>query len=161
MPNKSTLNKKSSNIFGQFKFSPKKYLSLKYDFSLNNDLNYLEYNAISAGINFSNFGTTFDFLEERGIIGNANTISNSTRFNFGDNKLTFKTRRDRISNLTEYYKILYEYKNDCLIAGLEYRKNYYNDADLIPLEELFFTITIIPLTTFSPDKMLLNKDRID
>ena len=161
MPNKSTLNKKSSNIFGQFKFSPKKYLSLKYDFSLNNDLNYLEYNAISAGINFSNFGTTFDFLEERGIIGNANTVSNSTRFNFGDNKLTFKTRRDRISNLTEYYKILYEYKNDCLIAGLEYRKNYYNDADLIPLEELFFTITIIPLTTFSPDKMLLNKNRID
>ena len=38
---------------------------------------------------------------------------------------------------------------------MRYKKNYYNDADIKPVEELFFTITIIPLTTFSPDKMVL------
>jgi LPS-assembly protein len=41
------------------------------------------------------------------------------------------------------------------------RKRYYNDVDIIPNEELFFSITIVPLGTFSPDKMVLNKNRID
>ena len=39
-------------------------------------------------------------------------------------------------------------KNDCLIAGIKYKKNYYNDADIKPVEELFFSITIVPLGTF-------------
>ena len=89
-------------------------------------------------------------------------IENITKYRFDEeNFLSFKTRKNRNINLTEYYNLLYEYKNDCLIASIKYEKNYYNDADIKPLEELFFTITIIPLTTFSPDKMILNKDRID
>jgi LPS-assembly protein len=51
--------------------------------------------------------------------------------------------------------LVYEYKNDCLVAGIKYKKNYYNDADIKPVEELFFSITIVPLGTFSPDKMAL------
>ena len=65
------------------------------------------------------------------------------------------TRKNRNLNLTEYYDLVYEYKNDCLVAGIKYKKNYYNDQDIKPVEELFFSITIIPLTTFSPDKMAL------
>ncbi|XOJ73613.1 hypothetical protein ABXT43_01875 [Candidatus Pelagibacter sp. Uisw_114] len=57
--------------------------------------------------------------------------------------------------------MIYEYKNDCLVAGIQYKKNYYSDADIKPVEELFFSITIVPLGTFSPDKMVLNKDRLD
>ena len=68
---------------------------------------------------------------------------------------SFKTRRNRNLNLTEYYDLVYEYKNDCLIAGIKYKKNYYSDSDIKPVEELFFSITIIPLGTFSPDKMAL------
>ena len=44
---------------------------------------------------------------------------------------------------------------------LKLNKDYYNDADIIPKEELFFSITIIPFYTFSPDKMILNKERVD
>ena len=51
--------------------------------------------------------------------------------------------------------MVYEYKNDCLVAGIKYKKNYYNDVDIKPVEELFFSITIVPLGTFSPDKMAL------
>jgi LPS-assembly protein len=69
--------------------------------------------------------------------------------------LSFSTRRNRKINLTEYYDLIYEYKNDCLVAGIKYKKNYYNDADIKPVEELFFSITIVPLGTFSPDKMAL------
>ena len=156
IPKNSTLNNKTSNIFGQFNYKPTKNLSFNYNFSLNNDLNYLEYNSIITNINFDNFSTQLNFLEERGVIGQTNIIENVTRYTFDtENSLSFKTRKNRSINLTEYYNLLYEYKNDCLVASVQYKKNYYNDADIKPLEEVFFTITIVPLTTFSPDKMVL------
>ena len=106
---------------------------------------------------FNNFSTEFDILEEKGSIGDLNIVENTSTFNFSEeNSLSFKTRRNRNLNLTEYYNLLYEYKNDCLIAGVQYKKNYYNDSDIKPVEELFFSITIVPLTTLSPAKMSLN-----
>ena len=48
-------------------------------------------------------------------------------------------------DLTEYYNLIYEYKNDCLIAGIKYNKTYYEDRDLKPSR---FTITLSPLTSF-------------
>jgi len=162
IPKNSTLNKKTSNMFGQLNFKPNKVVSLNYNFSLNNNLNTFEYNSISSKFNFNNFSTEFSFLEERGIIGNTNVIENTTEYNFDENNsLSFRTRRNRELNLTEYYDLIYEYKNDCLVADIKYRKDYYRDSDIIPKEELFFSITIIPFYTYSPDKMILNKDRID
>ena len=77
-------------------------------------------------------------------------------YNFNEeNSLSFRTRRNRNLNLTEYYDMVYKYENDCLIASIKYNKKFYNDADIKPEEELFFSITIIPFTTFSPDKMIL------
>ena len=156
IPHNSSLNKKASNIFGQLNYKPIKNLSINYNFSLNNDLNTLNYNNIVSKIKFDNFYTQFNFLEENGVIGKTNIIENITRYSIDEeNFLSFKTRKNRNINLTEYYNLLYEYKNDCLVASIQYKKNYYNDADIKPLEELFFTITIVPLTTFSPDKMAL------
>ena len=157
IPINSTLDKKKSNIFGQLHYKPINNILLNYDFAINNDLNEFNYNSINTKINFEKFSTQFNFLEEVGIISNSNIIENISSYNFNDeNTLSFGTRKNRNLNLTEYYKLLYQYKNDCLIAGVEYKKNYYNDADIKPVEELFFTITIVPLTTFSPDKMVLN-----
>ena len=52
-------------------------------------------------------------------MGNSNYIESDTSLNFNENNsLTFKTRRNRKLNLTEYYDLVYEYKNDCLTAGL-------------------------------------------
>ena len=156
MPNNSTLNKKKSNIVGQINFKPSKIVSLNYDFSLTNDLNILEYNSLDAKFNYNNFSTSFNYLQEKGVIGRTNVLENMTKYNFNeDNSILFSTRRNRNLNLTEYYDLVYEYKNDCLVAGLKYKKNYYNDTDIKPEEELFFSITIIPLTTFSPGKMAL------
>jgi len=163
IPSNSTLNKKTSNIFGQIDFKPNKIVTLNYKFSLKNNLNDLEYNSVETNFNYKNFSTTFNFLEERGVIGNSNVIENTTQYEFDEyNSLSFGTRRNREISLTEYYDLVYEYKNDCLIADIKYRKDYYQDsADLKPKEELFFSITIVPFYTFSPDKMILNKDRID
>ena len=105
---------------------------------------------------FNNFSTRFKYLEEKGFVGLTNVIENRTKYTFNDeNSISFNTRKNRKLNLTEYYDLLYEYKNDCLVASVQYKKNYYNDADIKPIEELFFSITIVPLGTFSPDKMAL------
>ena len=156
IPINSTLDKKNSNIFGQFNFKPIKNISLGYNFSLTEDLNTFEYNSLMAKLNFNNFTTELNYLEERGIIGQTNIIENKAGYAFNnENSISFKTRRNRKLDLTEYYNLVYEYKNDCLIAGIKYKKNYYNDGDIKPVEELFFSITIAPLGTFSPDKMAL------
>ena len=157
IPTKSTLNKKKSNIFGEFNFKPTKNISLGYNFSLTEDLNTFEYNSLNAKMKFNNFTTQFDYMEERGDIGQNNIIENKTKYNINDeNFISFNTRRNRRLDLTEYYDLIYEYKNDCLVAGIKYKKKYYSDADIKPTEELFFSITIVPLASFSPSKMALN-----
>ena len=157
IPTGSTLDRKKSNIFGQFNYKPTSNISLNYDFSINNDLNAIEYNSINTKIYFDKFSTQFNFLEETSLINQSNIIENISTYKFDEqNNFSFQTRRNKKLNLTEYYNLNYEYKNDCLTAGIQYRKNYYNDDDIKPVEELFFTISIVPLTTFSPDKMVLN-----
>tara|TARA_B100000795_G_scaffold269792_1_gene260421 strand:+ start:33 stop:2681 length:2649 start_codon:yes stop_codon:yes gene_type:complete len=162
IPTSSTLNKKTSNIFGQLDYKFNEIISLNYNFSLTNDFNVFEYNSILAKFDFNKFSTQFDYLEERGVVGRNHVIENTTEYKFNEeNSISFNTRRNQKINLTEYYDLVYEYKTDCLIAGIKYKKNYYNDADIKPEEELYFSITIIPFYTFSPDKIVLNKNRID
>ena len=47
-----------------------------------------------------------------------------------------------------YYDLIYEYKNDCLTAGIKYNKTFYQDRDLLPAENFMFSITLFPLTTY-------------
>ena len=47
--------------------------------------------------------------------------------------------------MTEYYDLVYEYRNDCLVAGINYNKTYYQDRDLEPTEDFVFSIKLIPL----------------
>lgn len=39
---------------------------------------------------------------------------------------------------------MYQYKNDCLSASIEYNKDYYSDRDIKPEQSVFFKLTIIP-----------------
>ena len=97
----------------------------------------------------NNFITEFNYLEEKGSIGSNHYISNTTKYKVNkNNEFSFSSRRNKEINLTEYYDLSYEYKNDCLIAGIKYNKTFYQDSDLKPQENLFFTITLIPLTTY-------------
>ena len=148
LPTKSNLNKKTSNIFGSAKFNTSKYFNVDYNFALDNKLQNFEYNSISTNISVNNFVTSFDFIEENGTTGNTNILENKTTYNINDNNfLSFKTRRNRKINLTEYYDLVYEYKNDCLTAAVKYRKTYYTDRDALPTEDLLLTLTLFPLVT--------------
>ena len=149
IPKQTTLNKKSSNIFGSVSNNFIEFLDINYNFAIDNNLKSLEYSNFNAELKFNNLTTQLNFVEESGEMGSANFIENDTSFKFNENNyLTFKTRRNKKLNLTEYYDLVYEYKNDCLTAGIKYKKTYYEDRDLKPSENIFFTISLIPLTNY-------------
>ena len=149
IPTSSTINQKNSDIFGSIKNQLFDNVNLTYNFSLDNDIKTINSNEIETEISINNFITTFNFIEQRNEIGSTHLLSNTTEYQINENtSLKFSTRRNKEINLTEYYNLSYEYKNDCLIAALRFNKSFYQDNDLKPTEDLFFSITLIPLTTY-------------
>ena len=149
IPNKSTINKKNSNLFGSISNKFSDNVNIGYNFSMDNDYNTFEYNDLNATISVNNFITKFNFIEEHGDTGDTNILASSFEYNFDKkNSFKFQTRRNRKLSLTEYYDLVYEYKNDCLTAGIKYKKSYYADNDLKPTENLLFTISLFPLTSY-------------
>jgi len=149
IPSKTSINKKNSNLFGSLDYNFSENFTLEYNFSIDNKIEAFDYNSIELDWSINNFSTELNFIETSNALGNTNVLENNFTYNFDEkNFLSFKTRRNRTINLTEYYDLVYEYKNDCLTAGIKYKKSYYNDRDLKPTENLMFTITIYPLTTY-------------
>ena len=149
IPEKTTLNRKMSNIFGSIENNFSENINFNYNFAIDNDLETFEHNDISTTISVNNLITTFNYVKERGDMGDENYVSNSSKYSINEkNYFTFNARRNRKLNLTEYYDLVYQYKNDCLTAGIKYKKTYYEDRDLKPTEDIFFTVTLFPLTTY-------------
>ncbi|MDC3349285.1 hypothetical protein OAV65_02140, partial [Candidatus Pelagibacter sp.] len=149
IPISSTINKKNSDLFGSINNQLFNNINLTYNFSIDNDMKTINYNSIETEISINNFITTFNFIEQRNEIGSTHLLSNVTEYQINNNSsLKFSTRRNKKINLTEYYDLSYEYKNDCLTAALKFNKSFYQDNDLKPTEDLFFSITLIPLTTY-------------
>ena len=145
LPIKSSLNQKTSNIVGQMSYKGSDLLQLDYDFFADNNLGKFNYHKLKSTFKVNNFVSSFEFVEENNNIGQEHFISNETSYNLDENKsLLFRTRKNKKTNLTEYYDLIYQYKIDCLVAGIEYKKNYYNSGGLRPDESLFFSITFMP-----------------
>ena len=145
LPITSTIGKKNSDILGNIYFDANNFLDFDYNFSLDNNLETLNFNQIKSTVTLNNFVSEFDFLERNNLLNNENYISNKTKIQINQSSsLGFSTRRNKEKNLTEYYNLLYEYKNDCLIAGIEYKKDFYSSGSLKPEEQLFFSVTIMP-----------------
>ena len=152
LPTKSTIGNKSSDIVGNFYLKPNKFFNFEYNFSFDNSLDGSNYDSAKTEFNVNNFVTTFEYLEENNLIGNESYISNKTSYNFDEtNSINFSTRKNKKTDLTEFYNLIYQYQNDCLVAAIEYNKNYYEDSDLKPSENIFFSLTLKPFgTTNSP-----------
>ena len=150
LPIKSKMQNKSSDVVGNFNIQPNNNFKINYDFSLDNNLETTNYTKIEAEIKVNNFVTSFDFLEENHDIGSDSYLSNEVKYKFNNsNSIAYNTRRNKKTDLTEYYNLIYEYKNDCLVAAIEYNKDYYQDRDLNPSEEIFFSLTFTPFTTIA------------
>ncbi len=153
LPKGNQIGQKTSNLFGEVLYSPSEFLITKYQASTKNDFYDVNYENFEATISINNFVTTFDYINENNTIKSNSYLENTTTYNFNDtNNVLFSTRRNKKTDLTEYYNFMYQYKNDCLAASIEYNKDYYNDRDIKPEENIFFKLTIIPFgETSSPN----------
>ena len=150
LPTKSTINNKGSDFIGSLLFEPNDNLKLDYNFSLDNDFSSTNYNLLKADFTVNKFVTSFEYLQENDEVGSESYFSNNVKLGLtNSSSLKYMTRRNRKTDLTEYYNLIYEYKNDCLTAAIQYNKNYYSDKDLKPTEEIFLSISIVPFTTIN------------
>jgi LPS-assembly protein len=152
LPTNSSIGQKTSNIVGNFAINPLGHISLNYDYSIDENLRDTNYQSLSSTLKVNNFITTFEYLNENKSTKNS-FLNNKTTYNIDDNiSIGFNTRSNKETSLTEYYNLIYQYKNDCLIAAVEYNKDYYSDRTLKASESIFFKLTIIPFgETSSPN----------
>ena len=150
MPSSSSLDDKLSDFVGKVNYNMNDNFKINYDFNLDQNFKDLNYNEINTQINFNPIKFDFSYLEEKKHIGNQEYFK--TKINVAQNEkgnFAFETKRNLITNSAEYYNLSYEYLNDCLRAGLVYRREFYNDSELEPENSLMFTITLVPFGNIS------------
>uniref|UniRef100_UPI003F8645CC LPS-assembly protein LptD n=1 Tax=Candidatus Pelagibacter sp. TaxID=2024849 RepID=UPI003F8645CC len=155
LPTKSTLGKKQSDFIGEAIFNPNDIFSLNYNYLLDKNVNNVNLHNLTNRMKVNNFVGNFTFYEENNLVGKESYYESSIGYTIDNNNLIkFSTRENKKDNLTEFYDLIYEYKNDCLTASIKYNKKYYTNNYLKPSEDLFFTITIIPLGSTQTESVL-------
>ena len=162
LPITSSLNKKQSDIVGNVYYAPVSNLSFDYNYSLDNDLESTNLHSLTTELKTNNFITSFNFYEENNLMGDKSYFSNNFKYLLDEeNSFSFTTRRNKKNDLTEFYKLIYEYKNDCLVASMHYNKEYYQNKDTKPFEQLFFNITLIPLGGTQTSNLIPQFEKFD
>jgi len=147
LPNNSSLDQKTSDLVGEFEYNFSKIGKIDYKFALDHNFNNFNYNQISTNLNFGKIDFNIDYLEERNHIGSEHYINSGVSLNINSsNKISFETKKNFKTESTELYNLSYQYINDCLKAGLVFRREFYQDADsdIEPKDSLMFMITFTP-----------------
>ena len=149
MPARSSLDQEMSDVVGEINYNFSEIGNIAYKFSLDNNLNDLNYNDISTELNFGTIKFNLDYLEQQNHVGSQHYVSSGVTLNFSkNNKLSFSTKKNFKTESTELYNLAYQYEVDCLTAGLSYRREFYEDTDLQPKNTLMFTINF-PFSTIN------------
>jgi LPS-assembly protein len=154
MADKTSLNEKLSDLVGSSSYNLSENFKLNYDFSIDQNYNSLNYSELGAKYNYGALNINFDYLYETKHIGDQDYFK--TELSFKDNEkglLSFKTKRSLKTNSSEFYNLSYEYINDCLRAGLVYRREFYRDSELEPEDSLMFKITLVPFGSIDSPKL--------
>ena len=147
MPDKSKLNKKRSDIFGEINYNFSNKMNLGYYFSYDKDLKYSNRDELSIDLNANNFLTNISYYSVHNDLPNVETIKNSNKFYYdNENSLGFEVSKDLSNNFTQYYNLMYSHETDCISFNLNYNKSFYRDGILEPTKSLSFLIKIIPFT---------------
>ena len=145
MPSSSGLNQRFSDVVGSSNFRLNDNINFSYNFSLDQNYKDLNYNELETKFDFNPIKFNLNYLEEKEHIGNQEYLKAGLKISKGETGLfEASTKRNLITNSAEYYDLSYEYINDCLRAGLVYRREFYNDSELEPENSLMFKVTIVP-----------------
>ena len=129
-------------------------MSLNYNFALDENYNEFNYNEVGAKADLNLFNFDVSYLQEKKHIGNNEYIKSKIDYNLGkDTSLSYEFKRNLITNSSEFYNLSYEYMNDCLRAGLVYRREFYNDSEIEAENSLMFKITLIPFGDMNSPKV--------
>ena len=145
IPSNTSLDQRFSDVVGVSSYNINDNVSLKYDFSIDQGYKKFNYNEIGADIQFNEAKFNLSYLQEKNHIGNQEFIETGLDFKINDSaELAFNTKRNLLTSSAEFYNLSYNYINDCLKAGIAYRREFYTDRDIEPENSLMFTISIVP-----------------
>ncbi len=153
MSDSSSLNEKLSDLVGSTSYTLNKNFKVTQNFALDQNYNDLNYNEIGLNYNYKALNLNFDYLNEKKHIGDQDYFKTELNLNNRDKGLlSLKTKRNLVTNSSEFYDLSYEYINDCLRAGLVYRREFYNDPEIEPEDSLMFKITLVPFGKINTPK---------
>ena len=116
MPASSSLDKRFSDIVGNMSFNNNKNFKLNYDYSIDQNFENMSYNKLSADFKTNTINFNLDYLEENNISKNKEYVTSAVEYKKVRMDYLFSNKRNLITNSSEYYKLSYEYINDCLRA---------------------------------------------
>jgi len=145
IPSSTSLDQRFSDVVGEAKYSVNNKVNLNYNFSIDQGYNKLNYNEVGADLTLEKAKFNLSYLQELNHIGNREYIQTGVDFKLNNSsELSFNTKRNILTSSAEFYNLSYSYINDCLKAGIGYRREFYTDRDIEPGNSLMFTISIIP-----------------
>ena len=150
MPSSTSLDNRFSDIVGSSKYNLNNMVKLNYNFSIDQSYKNFNYNEIGANFEYDKAKFNVSYLQEKNHIGNLESFQTGLDLNINNStELSFDTKRNLLTNSAEFYNLSYNYINDCLKAGIAYRREFYTDRDVEPTNTLMFTISIIPFAEFN------------
>ena len=145
MPARSSLDQQASDIVGRSSVKLNDNFLLKNEFMLDHNLNDINYNDLNASLIMGNASFNLGFLEENNHVGSNSYVRSDIKLELNDsNNLSFDLKKNLETDSTEFYNLAYNYINDCLKAGLVYRREFYTDRDIESSDTLMFNVSIFP-----------------
>ena len=145
IPTKSSLDQKVSDLVGEAFVRVSDNLTLKSEFNLDNNIKDMNYQDLQANLILGNTNFNLKYLEEDNHIGTSSYVKSDIKINFDNaTELSFDLRKNLETNSTEFYNLAYDYINDCLKAGLVFRREFYTDRDVESSDSLMFRISFLP-----------------
>ena len=145
IPSKSSLDQKASDLVGEAFIKISENFNIQNEFSIDHNFNDINYNDLEANLILGNTKFNLNYLEESNHIGTSNYIKSGINVDFNNSgQLNFNIKKNLETDSTEFYDLAYDYINDCLRAGLVFRREFYSDRDIEPSDSLMFRVTLYP-----------------
>ena len=145
MPDSSSLDNRFSDIVGNFNYNKGDDFRIDYNYSLDQNVKETNYNEVNTDYTLGDIKFNINSLEENNTSDTKEYLKSTIEVKKGQNGLfSFSNKRNIITNSSEFYNLSYEYINDCLRAGLVYRREFYNDSELEAENSLMFKVTLSP-----------------
>ena len=153
LPSRSSMDQRFSDVVGASKLNLSDNMNINYKFSLDQNYNEFNYNEVGSDFTIGKAKFNLSYLEEGSHIGSTEYVKSDIEFQFNNSGiLGFKAKRNLLTNSAEFYNMSYEYLNDCLRAGIVFRREFYNDKSKDPEDTLLFTIAVIPFGEAMTDR---------